>query len=133
LRDPVPGQIVQIAQDEDAATIGFVCAFCNADAEWGSIIDNLHVVPELREQRVGERLFRSAASLVEKQGAQGGLFLWVFRANAAALRFYQRLGGKVVGQAASRIPFANGNPALRVHWPTPAAVGDDNALCGAAK
>lgn len=118
LSDPAPGQIVQVAEGEDGVVIGFVCAFCNADAKWGSIIDNLHVVPKLRGHGIGERLFRSAASLVEQESASGGLFLWVFRANTAALRFYQRLGGKVVGEDASRIPAANGKPALPVHWPT---------------
>lgn len=123
LREPVPGQIVQIAEDEDGAAIGFVCAFRNADSQWGSIIDNLHVVPDLRGHGVGEGLLRSAASLLERQGAAGGLFLWVFSANVAALRFYQRLGGKVVGQDVSRIKAANGKMALRVHWPTLRAVG----------
>ena len=123
LRDPVPGQIVQIAEREDGTAIGFVCAFRDADPQWGNIIDNLHVVPNLRGQKVGESLLRSAASLLEHQGALGGLFLWVFMANPAALRFYQRLGGEIVGQDVSRIPAANGKIALRVHWPTLRSVG----------
>ena len=123
LRDPAPEQIVQVAENEERAAIGFICAFRNVDPVWGSIIDNLHVVPQLRGHGVGDKLLRSMASLLESQGAQDGLFLWVFSANTAALRFYQRLGGRVVGQDVSRIPQANGRLALRVHWPTLRAVG----------
>jgi ribosomal protein S18 acetylase RimI-like enzyme len=123
LRDPVPGQIVQVAENEEEAAIGFVCAFRNVDPVWGSIIDNLHVVPRLRGHGVGDKLLRSMASLLESQGTVGGLHLWVFSSNTAALRFYQRLGGRVVGQDVSRIPQANGRLALRVHWPMLRAVG----------
>jgi len=122
LRDPVPGQVVQVAENEDGAGIGFICAFCNADSEWGSIIDNLHVIQNWRGHGVGARLLRSTASLLESRGAPGGLYLWVFSSNGAALRFYERLGGKVVGQDVSSIPAANGSRVLRVHWPTPRAV-----------
>lgn len=123
LRGPVPGQIVQVAENEEGAAIGFICAFCNVDPLWGSIIDNLHVVPNLRGRGVGDKLLRSIAALMESRGVEGGLFLWVFSSNTAALRFYERLGGRVVGQDVSRIAAANGKPALRVHWPTLRAVG----------
>jgi GNAT superfamily N-acetyltransferase len=123
MREPDPGQIVQVAETEDGAVIGFVCAFCNVDSQWGSVIDNLHVVRNLRGHGVGARLLRSMPALLERQGALGGLHLWVFSANSAALRFYKRLGGKVVGQDVSEIPAANGSPVLRVYWPTLRSIG----------
>jgi hypothetical protein len=67
-------------------------------------------------------------ALLERQGAVGGLHLWVFSANNAALRFYKRLGGKVVGQDVSEIPPANGNPVLRVYWPTLRSIGAGDRL-----
>jgi ribosomal protein S18 acetylase RimI-like enzyme len=88
-------------------------------------VDNLHVLPATRGQRLGERLLRSAALELETSGAQGGLHLWVFEANQAALRFYQRLGGAIVERDISRIPAAGGRPAVRLHWPTLRGVGGD--------
>jgi hypothetical protein len=41
----------------------------------------------------------------------------VFEANVAALRFYIRLGGRVVETKTSEIPAAGGKAVLRVHWP----------------
>ena len=48
-----------------------------------------------------------------------GVHLWVFEANEAGLRFYERLGGKVVERDTSRIPAARGATVLRLHWPDP--------------
>lgn len=48
-----------------------------------------------------------------------GIHLWVFEANKAGLRFYERLGGKVVERDTSRIPAARGAAVLCLHWPDP--------------
>ncbi|HEY2356360.1 MAG TPA: GNAT family N-acetyltransferase [Phenylobacterium sp.] len=115
LLDPDPEQLVHVAETEDGEVIGFICAFCNADPQWGSHVDNLHVSPHMRGNNVGEKLLRSAASLLAARGAEGGLHLWVFEANTAGLRFYERLGGKVVGQTESRMAAATGEISLRVY------------------
>ncbi|MGZ6020662.1 MAG: N-acetyltransferase family protein [Phenylobacterium sp.] len=118
LRDTDADQVVQVAESGDREVVGFVCAFPNADPAWGSLVDNLHVAPHMRGNKVGEKLLRSAAASLASRGAHGGLFLWVFEANTAGLRFYERLGGRVVGQDVSRIAAANGKTSLRVHWPS---------------
>lgn len=110
--------IVHVAEAEDREIVGFICAFRNADPEWGSLIDNLHVSPRMRGNGLGETLLRSTASLLASRGARGGLHLWVFEANTAGLRFYERLGGKVVGKTVDRMAAARGKTSLRVHWPT---------------
>jgi hypothetical protein len=48
-----------------------------------------------------------------------GIHLWVFEANQAGLRFYERLGGTVVEQDTSPIPEAKGAVILRLYWPDP--------------
>jgi len=119
LREPGPDQIVQVAETRDGEVVAFICAYLDASPEWGSHVDNLHVSPTLRGKGVGETLLRLAASLLESQGARGGLHLWVFEKNRAGLRFYERLGGRVVGQTESRMPTAApGEISLRVHWRT---------------
>lgn len=121
LTNPPPGLLVQAALAPNQDLIGFVCAYRDQDPRWGSLVDNLHVAPGRRGGRIGERLLRGAARRLIAQNAQEGLHLWVFEANTAGLRFYQRLGGQVVGAERSEIPAADSKTVLRVHWPTLAA------------
>jgi len=123
LCDPTADQIVLVAETQDRDVVGFICAFRDADPQWGSLIDNLHTAPSMRGQGVGANLLREAASRLADSGANGGLHLWVFEANTAGLRFYERLGGRVVGKTTDRMAAAPGQASLRVHWPTLQAVG----------
>jgi ribosomal protein S18 acetylase RimI-like enzyme len=75
------------------------------------------VLPHLRGQGVGEKLLQHVVAQLEARHPKSGLHLWVFEANIAALRFYNRLGGRVVEKHASQIPAAGGKPTLCVHWP----------------
>jgi GNAT superfamily N-acetyltransferase len=77
----------------DAVLVGFACVFPGADGRWGALLDNLHVLPELRGQRIGARLFEMARRRPYAAGANGRLYLWVLEANAGARRFYERHGG----------------------------------------
>jgi ribosomal protein S18 acetylase RimI-like enzyme len=123
LREPPPGQLVDLAFDQAGDAQGFVCGYLDSDSVWGSLIDNLHVLPQTRSRGVGERLLRTAARQLLANGPGHGLHLWVFEANEAAVRFYKRLGGEVVERDASHMPAAGGKPVLRVHWPTLTQMG----------
>jgi len=124
LTDPREGQLVHLAEGQDGEVAGFVCAFRDADPRWGSLVDNLHVAPWLRGHGVGETLLRGAASRLAEHGATGGLHLWVFEANTAGLRFYERLGGRVVERIVDKMETAReGQTSLRVHWARLADVG----------
>ena len=122
-REAPPSQLVDLACDSAGRAFGFVCGFRDFDPRWGSLIDNLHVLPHSRGQGVGERLLRGAARQLAATGSELGLHLWVFEANVAALRFYQRHGGRVVGKTGAHIPAAGGKPVLRVYWAMPAQLG----------
>jgi ribosomal protein S18 acetylase RimI-like enzyme len=117
LSDPPPNLVVKVAIGSDHRAVGFVAAYQDQDPWWGSMVDNLHVVPGVRGRGIGETLLRAVARHLEAQGARGGLHLGVFELNDAGLRFYQRLGGQVAERLASRIPAAGGKTVLRVHWP----------------
>jgi ribosomal protein S18 acetylase RimI-like enzyme len=117
LSEPPPSQLVDVALDSMGTMVAFVCSYCDADAAWGSLVDNLHVLPQLRGQGTGEKLLQRVVAQLEAKYPRSGLHLWVFEANVAALRFYQRLGGRVVEKHASQIPAAGGKPTLCVHWP----------------
>jgi ribosomal protein S18 acetylase RimI-like enzyme len=123
LSDNAPAKLVNVAVDATGQAQGFVCGYCDDDPVWGSLVDNLHVLPQLRGQRIGEQLLRAAATQLSERSSSQGLHLWVFEANVAALRFYRRLGGQVVERDISENPAASGKAVLRVHWPTLAQIG----------
>jgi GNAT superfamily N-acetyltransferase len=115
LREPTGSHAVALALEEDQP-IGFVCVLAEEDPQWGSRVDNLHVMPSLRGRGVGVLLLRWAAAWAAAAYPGSGLHLWVFEANTGARRFYERLGARTAGREASLIPSANGKTVLRLHW-----------------
>jgi ribosomal protein S18 acetylase RimI-like enzyme len=107
--------------------MGCVHVVFDDDREWGSLVDNLHVVHRRHRTGVGTRLLEEAARAVVANGG-GGLYLWVLEQNANAQAFYQARGGRPVGRRQVLAP--GGNPgrlngipcALRYVWPDPAVL-----------
>lgn len=114
---PLENQTVLVADTASTGLAAFICAYRNHDPRWGSLIDNLHVLPLFRGRHIGEKLMCAAATAIQSEVATAGLHLWVFEANQAGLRFYERLGGEVVERGPSELSAANGAPVLRVFWP----------------
>lgn len=114
LAAPAPGQVVLLAETPEREAAGFICFFRDSDPRWGSLIDNLHVRPALRGCGIGERLIRAAVAMLDPDRP---FHLWVFEANAAAIRFYQRLGGETAERGIDEMPAAMGAPHLRMAWP----------------
>lgn len=84
--------------------IGFVYAFVDYDERWGTLLDNLHVLPAHQGGGVGRRLMTELAHELVGREAAGGVHLWVFDANRRARRLYERLGARVVGGNTIRAP-----------------------------
>jgi GNAT superfamily N-acetyltransferase len=80
---------------QGGAIRGFACAFLDADPEWGCLVDNLHVVPDLKGQGLGRQLMTAVAKRVWLSNPGSRLHLWVYEQNLAARRFYERLGGVI--------------------------------------
>lgn len=119
LARPCAAQRVLLAQTPEHAVAGFVCLYRDSDPRWGSLIDNLHVRPALRGRQIGERLLRAAVAELEPDQP---IHLWVFEANAAGIRFYQRLGGVPAERVLDDMPAARGAPILRMVWPNAASL-----------
>lgn len=116
---PEPGQSVLIAQ-RDGAAIGFVCLIAGADPRWGGLVDNLHVLPDLKGGGVGSLLLRAAAAHMAADG--GGLHLFCYTANHPARGFYDRMGGQVVEALEKSGPDGRPAPELRYFWADAAAL-----------
>jgi GNAT superfamily N-acetyltransferase len=82
-----------LVDEQRGALHGFACAYLEADPEWGCLLDNLHVVPDLKGKGLGRQLMSAVAQQVLRSNPHGRLHLWAYEQNLAARRFYEHLGG----------------------------------------
>jgi GNAT superfamily N-acetyltransferase len=93
---PNARQYVLLAEDGEAVC-GFACVYGSEDAEWGSLLDNLHVVPEAHARGIGAGLITRVGLWCRTQHPGCGLYLWVLEQNDRARRFYARMGARDCG------------------------------------
>ncbi len=108
-----------IAEDADGP-LGFVCAVGAEDERWGTLIDNLHVLPAAKRRGLGTDLLGAAADWSLRFYPDSGLYLWCFEQNAPARRFYERRGGVIAEHSRHAIPGGGDRPVIRYHWADPA-------------
>lgn len=108
---------------ENAAQLaGFACVFPDEDPLWGSYLDNLHVAPGLTGHGIGRDLLSEVARRLRQEGFTGGLYLWIIEQNYRARRFYEELGGAIVGSQIHTMADGREVLALRCHWFDPQAL-----------
>ena len=106
-----------ILVDEEAGEIrAFACAFIDADPEWGTLLDNLHVEPRIEGPGLGSTAGLSDCSNGLAKRIQTNASLVGLRENLGARRFYERLGG--VATACEEEPALDGTRvnAVRYFW-----------------
>jgi GNAT superfamily N-acetyltransferase len=94
----------------------FACAFLDADPDWGTLLDNLHVVPKLRGGGLGRKLMAQVAHWVLRQKSSPKMHLWAYADNVAARHFYERLGGVNTAYVAEDAPDGTIVNAVRYSW-----------------
>lgn len=107
-------QFVCLAEADDRV-VGFVCAYGGEDAQWGSLIDNLHVMPEYQRQGVGSQLMARAFDWIKATYPEQGVYLWVMENNHRARAFYHKLGAVDAGVVDKPNP-AGGGSALTCRY-----------------
>ena len=107
---------VVLVDEQEGVLRGFACAYLEADPEWGCLLDNLHVVPDLKGKGLGKQLMTAVADQVCRSNPCGRLHLWAYEQNLAARRFYERLGGAVTLRHAELAPDGTQVNALRYCW-----------------
>jgi ribosomal protein S18 acetylase RimI-like enzyme len=104
---------------------GFIAVARDGEPGYDAFIESLHVVGQMRGSGLGRRLMRKAAERLLAEGATS-VCLRVYDANAAAIRFYERLGGQRDGSGID--PFAGADmPDTRFGWRDLAALRE---ACG---
>jgi len=96
--------------------VGFACAYANADAQWGTLLDNIHVSQALQGKQIGTRLLGAIAQWCLSTNSNNGLFLWVLQSNVHAHRFYEGLGALKTGVDAWTPPGGGTLPRYRYAW-----------------
>jgi GNAT superfamily N-acetyltransferase len=118
-----PAGTVTLLAEDGGDTLGFVHVALDADAKWGSLVDNLHVTAARQRTGVGRALLARAAAEVVARAASPALHLWVLEQNAAAQAFYTAMGAAHVETALVDAPGGDrsrldGAPAkFRMSWP----------------
>lgn len=115
LTAPAENQWLWLAA-EGPQLLGFVCVLGDHDPEWGSLIDNLHVHPDLKGQGLGARLMREAAIWMKENCSMERFYLWVYEENVPARRFYEKLGGVYSGSETHENPGGGQAPVARYAW-----------------
>src|ERR1039457_4367642 len=59
-RNPKASQHILIAEIQ-ADIVGFACAYGNEDEQWGTMLDNLHVLPTQKGKGIGSKLIADVA------------------------------------------------------------------------
>jgi ribosomal protein S18 acetylase RimI-like enzyme len=105
--------------------VGLAHTQLGENADWGALLDNLHVSHGLKRLGIGTRLLTLTAQAVLDSSPGSGLYLWVLEQNTAAQGFYRARGGMAVETAVVSPPggdpaLLNGSPmCLRFVWPDP--------------
>lgn len=114
---PADSQYVLLAI-ENEELLGFVCAYGNADERWGTLVDNLHVKPDLHRRGVGRRLLAQSAKWSREHYPDALFHLWVLDGNANARAFYEHLGGEPQESKFSEPPGGGSILGWRYVWPS---------------
>jgi len=89
-----PDTLMLVADDGSGNVVGFALTYLDDEPEpW---LESLHVLRELRGSGIGTLLMRCTAQRVIASG-HSSMRLGVISGNFAAARFYDRLGGAMIG------------------------------------
>jgi GNAT superfamily N-acetyltransferase len=118
LGTPMDAHYGFIAESE-AGPVGFVFLLGGADPTWGTLVDNLHVVPGQKGRGIGRLLLEIAAQESRRRFPDERVHLYVFEQNFAARRFYASVGGREVERGIVEPPGGGSQVHWRVAWDDP--------------
>lgn len=121
LAGPPPHQLVILAEDAHEA-VGFVCAYGAEDAKWGTLLDNLHVLPTGQRRGIGRRLVSEVGAWCRSNHPDCGIYLWVLEQNERARSFYESMGAADRGGEVFEPPGGGQIRSRRYAWDRPQQV-----------
>jgi GNAT superfamily N-acetyltransferase len=118
LERPADNQFVELAL-AGADLVGFACAYGAHDPQWGSLIDNLHVLQGYKRTGIGAALMRRAGVWLDDRFPEVPVYLLVLEVNASARRFYESLRGRNAGASTMETHGGAVVRSCRYTWPDP--------------
>jgi len=100
----------------DGEPVGFAFASIDQDPTWGTLVDNLHVLPSHHGAGIGRGLLSAVAHVAHERATHAGLFLWCLEQNIRARAFYEHLGAEAVERIVSAAPDGQSHPKWRCAW-----------------
>ena len=106
--------------------LGFGHVVLDADAKWGALVDNLHVIGDVQGKGIGSLLLEEIAKNVSERRPGSAIYLWVLELNEAAQGFYLSRGGTLGDIELSPAPgndprnLEGATRRVRVTWSEPA-------------
>lgn len=101
---------------EQQKLVGFVCLIPDFEGTNEVLLDNIHVHPDVKGKGIGARLFKKALKISKGLRPDSRLYLWVFDENTGAIKFYEKLGGKLVETVYKDVPGANTAKVRKYCW-----------------
>jgi GNAT superfamily N-acetyltransferase len=118
-----PAKIVLlIARGADGTALGMSCAVVEAESEFGVLLDNLHVRPDLKRGGIGRALIAATGRWVAERAPGSAMYLYAYRDNAVAVPFYRRRGGEEADAGIYTFKDGTSAPILRFVWRDPAKI-----------
>ncbi len=100
----------------DGEPVGFAFASLDDDPTWGTLVDNLHLLPSHQGAGIGRGLLTAVAKVAHARATHPGLFLWCYDQNTRARAFYEHLGAEAVEQIMFAAPDGHSVPDWRYAW-----------------
>ena len=116
---PESNHLILIADDNNGDFCGFICAFGNNDSIYVTLIDNLHIKPELKGRGIGGKLLKAVANWANEYYGEYGLYLEVLKINTKAEAFYQSKGAKKMAAKVWQTPCGNTADEFIYGWSAP--------------
>jgi len=111
------GQFGWLAK-HDGEPVGFVFSSLDEDPTWGTLVDNLHVLPSHHGAGIGQGLLMAVAHVAHERATHSGLYLWCYEQNTRARAFYEHVGAEAVEQIMYAAPDGQSHPEWRYAWRT---------------
>ncbi len=105
-----------ILAEEHKQIIGFACIFLDHDAQFGTLLDNLHVKNNLQKRGVGRLLMQQCGKIILQSTPNKKMYLWVYEKNINALAFYDKMNGIKIETVPHRNDDGTFAPACRYAW-----------------
>lgn len=100
----------------DGEPVGFAFASLDEDPTWGSLVDNLHLLPSHHGTGIGRGLLTAVAKIAHARAAHPGLYLLCYEQNTRARAFYEHMGAELVEQMLYAAPDGQSLPEWRLAW-----------------